>query len=73
MFLFNPEALIDERARCGLTQKELADKAGVSVNIISRYERGAVSPRPRTAFKLAEVLGLERKDLYSDNKAEVAA
>jgi len=42
------------RAAAGLTQEELAGRAGLSVDAVSLLERGArSSPRPRTVRLLA--------------------
>ena len=47
------------RAAAGLTQAELAERAGLSVRGIADLERGArTAPFPRTVRQLAEVLGL---------------
>lgn len=39
-----PEEIINYRKRHGLTQKELADKVGVSIRTIQNYELGANIP-----------------------------
>lgn len=46
----------------GLTQKELADRAGLHVRGIAGYEAGA-GARPNTVRKLAETLGVDVMDL----------
>jgi transcriptional regulator with XRE-family HTH domain len=43
----------------GLTQQELADLAGISVNTIQRLERGEHVPRLDTAHRIAKAVGLE--------------
>ncbi len=52
--------LRDARA---LTQKELADKAGLTVAALSRIERNNAEPRPTTRRKLAEALGVDPSEL----------
>ncbi|HEV2094719.1 MAG TPA: helix-turn-helix transcriptional regulator [Rubrobacter sp.] len=52
--------LRDERA---LTQRELADKAGLTVAALSRIERNNAEPRPTTRRKLAEALGVDPSEL----------
>jgi transcriptional regulator with XRE-family HTH domain len=53
------ERLKQARDRLVLTQKELADRAGVEVMVVSRIERGAVTkPYPSTVRKLAAALGV---------------
>lgn len=53
------------RKEAGLTQKQLADTAGVHINIISRIERGERSANKLqldTAAKLAKALGCHAED-----------
>jgi len=58
------------RERAGLTQEELAERAGLSANAISSLERGArTHPYPHTIRQLADGLGLssaERAALAAD-------
>jgi transcriptional regulator with XRE-family HTH domain len=61
------EKLKEERRRAGLTQGELAEKAGVGINTIVRIETGEIEePRVSTLRKLASALGLEVRDLLTD-------
>lgn len=48
--------LKQRRAETGMNQDELADKAGISKTILSRYERGVAEPKPSTLLKLAQAL-----------------
>lgn len=49
--------LRDERVRAGLTQAELAERAGLSLRAIRNAERGSVRrPRPETERRLREAL-----------------
>lgn len=61
--------LHEARVRRGLTQKELADKTGVTVVAISRYENGHRSPRMQIAKRLGKILGVPWYQLI-DNKGE---
>jgi predicted transcriptional regulator len=45
------------RRRAGLTQRALADKAGVPQPAIARIERGAVTPRFDTVMRLLDAAG----------------
>jgi predicted ATPase/DNA-binding XRE family transcriptional regulator len=57
------EALRDHRRAAGLTQEELAERAGVSPRSISGFERGdAHVPRRDTVTLLARALGLAGAD-----------
>jgi transcriptional regulator with XRE-family HTH domain len=51
------------RKRKLLTQGELADRAGVDVNIIIRIERNQVEPQGRTIRKFAEALDVAPHEL----------
>jgi transcriptional regulator with XRE-family HTH domain len=53
------EALRDRRVRTGLTQRELAGLAGVSVRSVRSIEQGRVlRPRRESVQRLAEAVGL---------------
>lgn len=41
----------------GLTQYQLADTSGVAQSLISRYERGKITPEPATSLALDGALG----------------
>lgn len=61
------------RTKTGLTQKQLADTAGVHINIISRIERGERSSSKLqldTAAKLAKALGCHAEDLLDSQPSE---
>ena len=47
-------AMIDARKKSGLTQKDLADKTGLSQGDISKIERGNGNPSLNTLKRLAE-------------------
>lgn len=53
-----PELLQHLRQKAGMTQADLATAAGLSLGIIRDYEQGRKEPAMRSAFKLAEVLGV---------------
>jgi transcriptional regulator with XRE-family HTH domain len=54
------------RRRAMLTQRELAEKAGVGVGTVSRLEEGVVTdPRFSTLRKLAAVLKVNPRDLMN--------
>jgi transcriptional regulator with XRE-family HTH domain len=56
------EKLWKLRVNQGLTQRQLARKAGISNATLSKIEHGR-STRPPTLKKLADVLGVEPVDL----------
>lgn len=45
------------RLQAGLTQRELAARAGVPQSTVARIESGVLSPRVETLDRLLEVLG----------------
>jgi transcriptional regulator with XRE-family HTH domain len=51
------------RNSTGLSQEELADRAGLHRTYISSIERGERNVTLRTAFLLAKALGVEAADL----------
>jgi ribosome-binding protein aMBF1 (putative translation factor) len=55
--------LVEDRRKVGLTQKELADAAGIRIEILNRAERGVTVPTVRTLTKIEMALkkaGLRR-------------
>jgi len=56
------------RASCQLTQRQLADRAGVSIGAISTIERGRKSPRIGTAELLASVLDVPPTHLFAPHR-----
>jgi transcriptional regulator with XRE-family HTH domain len=57
------------RANLGLSQEELAEKAGVSVPFMGAVERGEKWPGPETIAGIAFGLGVEACDLLKPNDA----
>jgi transcriptional regulator with XRE-family HTH domain len=57
------------RERRALSQRELADLAGVSRTTIVSLEQGADSPFPSTVRKLARALGVEPHELMEPEPA----
>jgi uncharacterized protein len=53
------ELLRDARRSAGLTQAELARRAGTSQAMVARYETGVASPTVRTLRRLLSTLGRE--------------
>jgi transcriptional regulator with XRE-family HTH domain len=58
-------AIIEARKRQGLTQEELADKAGLTVRTIQRIESGKGTPRDFTLRQIAAALNLPVDELKS--------
>jgi transcriptional regulator with XRE-family HTH domain len=52
------------RKQRGLTQAELAEKAGISVNFIGKVERGIHSPSVTTIERIAEALNVKVSALF---------
>jgi DNA-binding XRE family transcriptional regulator len=65
-----PERLIQRRLACGLSQAELARRAGVRVETLNRIERGRTTPDFATVRKL--VLAMKAAEAARDRKAFVA-
>ena len=51
------DKVIEHRAALGLSQQQLADKAGIGVRTIGNYESGARLPYAAQLYKLAKALG----------------
>ena len=61
------KVLKDARKANGWTQDELAERAGTSKQVVSRYERGERSPKLGDAQKLMNALGLDFDRLAAGN------
>lgn len=58
--LLNPAGLLqDARTRAGLSQRELARRAGMSQSAVSRIEKGAASPTVDTLLQLLRSAGFD--------------
>ncbi|MDR1836662.1 MAG: helix-turn-helix domain-containing protein [Treponema sp.] len=55
------------RSLKGLSQADLAEKAGISITFLSNIERGNNFPLPRTLCSLAKTLELEVFELFKGN------
>jgi transcriptional regulator with XRE-family HTH domain len=53
------EAIVEARTESGLTQKEVAQRAGFTVGFVRSYEDCAKNPTMRTMFLFAFALGLK--------------
>ena len=51
--------LVDARRRCGLTQAELAERAGVVRPLVSQYETGKKDPSVSMLARLLDACGME--------------
>ncbi|MFZ0393294.1 MAG: helix-turn-helix transcriptional regulator [Terracidiphilus sp.] len=62
------------RGEHGLTQEQLAERAGISVDFLSLIERGRSSPSFENLDELADALEVSVADLFSfeggDSEAE---
>ena len=62
------EKLRKYRTEKGLTQAELAKKAGLGLNTISNYESGKTYPQNREVYTtLATILGVNPHHLHNEN------
>ena len=57
------------RARRGLSQADLSEKADISIPFLSNVERGIKFPQPEMLSKIANALGTEVGKLFSRNLA----
>ena len=55
------QVLIDARIDCGMTQRELADRTGMTQGDISKIEHGNANPSVKTLQRLADGLGMTLK------------
>lgn len=55
------KAIKERRAALGITQQQVADLAGISINTLYQLERGQSNPTIDVLAKVADVLGMELK------------
>lgn len=68
-----PEKVAKLRKEKGLTQDDLAKKAGVGIAQMRRYEKGASSPTLEVIKNLARALGVSADELIFDEGERVPA
>jgi transcriptional regulator with XRE-family HTH domain len=56
--------ILVRRGELGLTQQEVASRAGVNVDTVSDLENGKTSPRSGTVAAIARVLDLDGTELW---------
>jgi len=56
------------RTKLGLSQKDLADKIGLTSSFISQLENNQISPSLNSFFQLADVLGISPASLLQNEK-----
>lgn len=61
-----PELMKKKRSELGLTQKELADAAGISISALKQYETGRQEPTIPKVRKIASALGLSANEIWSE-------
>jgi transcriptional regulator with XRE-family HTH domain len=68
----NPRKLVAARHNAGYSLRELARLLGGTPdhNRLWEYEHGRRSPQPRTIRHLAEVLGVEVRDLLQEKEED---
>lgn len=58
------------RKKRGLTQKQLAEKSGLSIASIQGYEQGKYNPKIETLSKIAYALNMPVESLFGDINTE---
>ncbi|MBP3673911.1 MAG: helix-turn-helix transcriptional regulator [Oscillospiraceae bacterium] len=61
------------RKEKGMTQKDIADKLGITDKAVSKWERDVAFPDTATIPKVAEILGVSVEDLMQTKAAPSAA
>lgn len=64
----NAQLLKEKRKELNLTQQQLADKCGLSVNTIYNYERNKVTATIENLKKIANILDIDYMDLMVSDK-----
>jgi ribosome-binding protein aMBF1 (putative translation factor) len=61
--------VVADRVNRGLSQQQLADEIGVSVDVIRNVERTGKRPRPANALRVATHYGLMVTEMWPNAKA----
>ena len=61
------------RNKAGLTQAKLAEKTNLSVDLISRIERGDRAPSLETIEKISDAMKVRLTELFNFDEEEIAA
>lgn len=69
----NNSRLRERRHECGLTQAELAERAGVSRQLVAAVEAGRNAPAVDAALGLARALGTTAEELFAARPTDVVA
>jgi len=64
-------AMIEARARAGLTQQQLAERMHTTQAVIARLERGRVKPSTRTLERFAAATGLRLRISFEPANGEL--
>ena len=67
------ETIVDRRKELGLTQEEVALRAGIRQSAVARLEGGGAIPRLDTLVKIAIGLGLDLQFIKSSMEEQAAA
>lgn len=59
------------RAKAGISQKELAEKLEVSASMIGQYENDIRKPKLDTQQRIADALGVDIYEVFSDEQREI--
>ena len=62
-----------QRKKAGLTQIELAEKLGVSIATLRRWEAGETAPTGTRIIELANLLGISPDDIIAGEESQGAA
>lgn len=71
MKTFNGKRLKEARYFNSYSITELAEKLGVSKQMVSKYENGKAEPVTETFFKIVQVLGFPLKFYFDDDKYDI--
>ena len=53
------ERIKEARIKCGLTQKELGERLGLSYQAVAQWENNLRNPKQETLLKIADALGID--------------
>ncbi len=64
--------LLAARKRCGLTQAEVAEKAGLSDRTYADIERGSVNMRTETILRICQALHITPDEIFTESPPDLS-
>lgn len=65
------QVIARQRAACGMSQEQVAERLGIGTEAVSRIERGVVTPNVDRLVELAAIFGCDAADLLTEGSSRL--